>query len=645
MSQDITPVFKPYEGNEPFIFISYSHRNSDMVFPIIQKLHERGLRVWYDRGIDPGSEWPEEIANHLIGCGLFLLFMSPEAAESHNVRREITMAVDRKKPLMNVYLKETELQPGLQLQLNLIQYVSYSPKEDFEEFIDRLKGILVKKAPGISVDTEAEDYVPPPVSNIVMPSNQPPPRVKKPFPKKPLFIALLAVVLTAVIGTAAFIINNSRQGGYVDTRDRGVRPANASISPDDSRDAGDESTAPSDTEDTEPAELTATTDGDNYLVTLTGTGSLEFANIFAVRLEMPKFSNNVRRDYAIYNSNNIATDYVTNASSHGNHLEPGMRIVISLTNPADVTNVIIPSALLDSAITVRALNTPAVKYLTLEGEGSLEFINTSEYSRSAPKSLGNTRRDYVLYNEEGIVTAYEYNSTNMETIVPGGRKIISLTNTSDSLVFIYPAEWDNGLMTIKSHETHALTYVTLTGTGSIEFLNSSSFDMNTPKTTGSARRDYAVYDKDGKVTTYHIGSTSRELLTPGMRKIVSVTNPSDTLVFFFPASWDNTAINQRPRETHAIRRILLEGGQSVRLTNISSNDVNMPKVNGNARSDYTIFDSDRNEVETRTNSASHGNSLAPRSSIVLTLTNPGGSPLEFYYPEDAVAGTFAIVMQ
>jgi len=162
------PTFKPYEGNDPYIFVSYSHKDSAQVFPILQKLHERGLRVWYDEGIDPGSEWPEEIANHLLNCGLFLLFMSPDAAESHNVRREITMAVDRKKPLMNVFIEETELKPGLQLQLNLIQHVSYAQgKEDFEEFIDRLTGTLLKKAPDIKEQeiAEAPQLLPPPEVN------------------------------------------------------------------------------------------------------------------------------------------------------------------------------------------------------------------------------------------------------------------------------------------------------------------------------------------------------------------------------------------------------------------------------------------------------------------------------------------------
>ena len=36
-----------YEGQEPYIFISYAHKDSNTVLPIIQGLQERGFRVWY----------------------------------------------------------------------------------------------------------------------------------------------------------------------------------------------------------------------------------------------------------------------------------------------------------------------------------------------------------------------------------------------------------------------------------------------------------------------------------------------------------------------------------------------------------------------------------------------------------------------
>ena len=31
---------KPYEGDEDYIFVSYAHKDSDFVLPIIDNLHE-----------------------------------------------------------------------------------------------------------------------------------------------------------------------------------------------------------------------------------------------------------------------------------------------------------------------------------------------------------------------------------------------------------------------------------------------------------------------------------------------------------------------------------------------------------------------------------------------------------------------------
>ena len=55
-----------YQGHEPYIFISYSHSDSDAALKIIKALSEAGFRVWYDNGIEAGTEWPEYIAERCM---------------------------------------------------------------------------------------------------------------------------------------------------------------------------------------------------------------------------------------------------------------------------------------------------------------------------------------------------------------------------------------------------------------------------------------------------------------------------------------------------------------------------------------------------------------------------------------------------
>ena len=74
MAKEKTGVTRvaPYNGNEDYIFISYSHRDMDTVLPILARMKQAGYRFWYDEGIDPGSEWPESIADHLSRCRVCL---------------------------------------------------------------------------------------------------------------------------------------------------------------------------------------------------------------------------------------------------------------------------------------------------------------------------------------------------------------------------------------------------------------------------------------------------------------------------------------------------------------------------------------------------------------------------------------------
>ena len=78
-----------YEGREPYIFVSYAHKNSDSVMPVIESLFADKYRVWYDEGIAPGSEWPKNIEDHLREAAAVLVFVSEESLASPNCENEV----------------------------------------------------------------------------------------------------------------------------------------------------------------------------------------------------------------------------------------------------------------------------------------------------------------------------------------------------------------------------------------------------------------------------------------------------------------------------------------------------------------------------------------------------------------------------
>ena len=109
---------QPYRGSEPYVFISYSHRDIPAVARILWRLRENGVRFWFDEGIEPNAEWLEEIGRRIRDCAAFALFISGHSVVSRNVRNEIYSATEVRalRPVC-YYLEETELSPGMELQL------------------------------------------------------------------------------------------------------------------------------------------------------------------------------------------------------------------------------------------------------------------------------------------------------------------------------------------------------------------------------------------------------------------------------------------------------------------------------------------------------------------------------------------------
>ena len=113
----------PYQGQEPFAFFSYCHKDSDRVYPLIEELTELGYRIWFDEGIGIGDEWPEVIARKLEECNTFLVAMTPNYCCSHNCKNEMTYQVEDQKPMLPLMMEDFPLSGGIKLQLAGTQYL------------------------------------------------------------------------------------------------------------------------------------------------------------------------------------------------------------------------------------------------------------------------------------------------------------------------------------------------------------------------------------------------------------------------------------------------------------------------------------------------------------------------------------------
>lgn len=149
-----------YEGKEKYIFISYAHKDSDTVLRIMSALQLEGYRIWYDDGIIPGSEWPENIAMHLNDASMVIAMISPNSMASHNCRREINFALSKQKPFLSVILEPTEMSLGMEMQLSAQNIVMRHNYSNWDEFIAKIMLCPGLEPCHISDKEERERYVP-----------------------------------------------------------------------------------------------------------------------------------------------------------------------------------------------------------------------------------------------------------------------------------------------------------------------------------------------------------------------------------------------------------------------------------------------------------------------------------------------------
>jgi len=109
--------FAAYEGDDSYVFVCYSHDDADVVYPEMVWLRGQGINLWYDEGIDPGSEWSQALADAIEGCSAVLFYVSPRSVQSEPCRREINFALAKRRSISVVYLEETALPGSLELSL------------------------------------------------------------------------------------------------------------------------------------------------------------------------------------------------------------------------------------------------------------------------------------------------------------------------------------------------------------------------------------------------------------------------------------------------------------------------------------------------------------------------------------------------
>jgi len=152
-----------YVGDQPFVFVSYGHADSELVFPEMRWLQEAGFNLWHDDGIHVGSVWRKAIADALTAAAGMLFVATKSSVESDHCLKELSFVLDEGKPVFVVQLDDTKL-PGL-LRLSLADRQMLN-RAEFDEKAYRAKLVqalstVAKPAPRAPAEKASSPAAPP----------------------------------------------------------------------------------------------------------------------------------------------------------------------------------------------------------------------------------------------------------------------------------------------------------------------------------------------------------------------------------------------------------------------------------------------------------------------------------------------------
>lgn len=128
-----------YEGEEPYIFISYSHADTPQVREILKRIDQEKFRFWYDDTMEIGEDFRLELQSKIENCSAFLLFISPNSMQSKYCGMEIIIAYKNNKRIFPVYLNDdTEIPGALKMVLENLQHVKGNAIDKDSKYIDKL---------------------------------------------------------------------------------------------------------------------------------------------------------------------------------------------------------------------------------------------------------------------------------------------------------------------------------------------------------------------------------------------------------------------------------------------------------------------------------------------------------------------------
>lgn len=138
-------------SKEDYIFISYSHHDSEIADRLAFDLRRKNFEVWVDvENIGPGKDWQAELEIGLKNAKAVILLVSNSALSSTWVTHEVSSLLNRGKLVIPVVVDDfdTSALPG---QLERLKRLDF--RSGYESSLTKLTNALRKEFPHVSTTT------------------------------------------------------------------------------------------------------------------------------------------------------------------------------------------------------------------------------------------------------------------------------------------------------------------------------------------------------------------------------------------------------------------------------------------------------------------------------------------------------------
>ena len=132
---DSTAVLKTEKNSDDYdVFISYSRLDSVIADELANALKAKGVKCWIDRsGQYSGKNYKSVIVDKIRHSSIVMFISSQNSNESENVIKEISVAVELKKPIIPVKIDNTPYADSITYDLTGIDYIDYAMDNDILE--------------------------------------------------------------------------------------------------------------------------------------------------------------------------------------------------------------------------------------------------------------------------------------------------------------------------------------------------------------------------------------------------------------------------------------------------------------------------------------------------------------------------------